>query len=175
MLMFWIVLDRETHQPSIVLLAREAVAWRRLRRVTLIRPVDPQPADVCYYVMDQSRNTALRLPGGLGRCPFGPPGSRLSLDDRAADPPGLLRVVWFPSPGVAGETRVCRLSDVTREEVRANGVVENFGERGFCPEMFPHEWDNMRWDEQLYWCWGRDFPGFPASVNPWVWVCVVAC
>jgi hypothetical protein len=100
------------------------------------------------------------------------------------DPNEAGRMIWRPSifmPRWASrltleitDVRVERLQEITREDVRAEGVPDTYGEGADqrFPEMEPHVWDNMTWREQWAYCWDsinakRDH-GWDA--NPWVWV-----
>lgn len=72
------------------------------------------------------------------------------------------------------EVRVEHLQEITLEGVRAEGVPETWGDWGpYQPAgMQPHEWDNMRWDEQWHWLWDslNATRGYGWETNPWVWV-----
>lgn len=73
------------------------------------------------------------------------------------------------------KVRVERLQDITREDVRAEGIPETWGNGAIglrFPGLQPHEWDNMRWDEQWKKCWDsiNAERGFDWAQNPWVWV-----
>ncbi len=74
------------------------------------------------------------------------------------------------------DVRCQRLQDITREDVRAEGIPETYGEvPGWVEERFPgmagHEWDNLRWDEQWAKAWDSINGDRGAwSTNPWVWV-----
>lgn len=69
-----------------------------------------------------------------------------------------------------------RLQTITREDVRAEGIPETFGDWGEMrfPGFESHLWDNMRWDEQWKLCWdqlnGKRASGAYAwDMNPHVW------
>ncbi len=69
--------------------------------------------------------------------------------------------------------RVERVQDITLSDVRAEGVPETWGDwLGTQPDMEPHEWDNMRWDEQWEYRWDSICAkrGNGWDANPWVWV-----
>jgi hypothetical protein len=71
--------------------------------------------------------------------------------------------------------RAQRLQNISREDVRAEGIPETYGEcdgyveRHF-PKTEPHEWDNMRFGQQWQMCWDSiNGKRAPWSSNPWVW------
>lgn len=53
------------------------------------------------------------------------------------------------------DVRAERVQDISREDVRFEGVPETWGDwRGDPPKgMEPHEWDNKRFDKQWAWLW----------------------
>lgn len=72
------------------------------------------------------------------------------------------------------DVRVERLRSISREDVRAEGIPETFGDWGALrfPGFEAHVWDNMRFDEQWKLCWDQingDRPGCSWDANPWVW------
>lgn len=74
------------------------------------------------------------------------------------------------------DVRVQRLQDISLDDVREEGIPENYGERGEMvrirfPRLEPHEWDNMRYDEQWGMCWDsiNAKRGHGWDTNPWVW------
>lgn len=67
-----------------------------------------------------------------------------------------------------------RVQDISRDNVRAEGVPETWGDWDSHPKnLEPHEWDNMRYDEQFAFCWNAIYKkkGFGWAANPWVWCC----
>lgn len=69
---------------------------------------------------------------------------------------------------------VGRVQDITRSDVRAEGVPETMGAwLGTQPNMEGHEWDNRRWNEQWQYVWDSIYAakGFGFDANPWVWAC----
>jgi hypothetical protein len=73
------------------------------------------------------------------------------------------------------DIRAERLQAITREDVRAEGVPETFGEipdwvESRFPELASHEWDNLNWAAQWERCWDSiNGKTFPWSSNPFVW------
>lgn len=70
-----------------------------------------------------------------------------------------------------------RLLPISVEEVRAEGVPENWGEADpeffRCPgirELEPHVWDNMTAEEQWIAVWDSINGKGSAAKRPWVWV-----
>lgn len=71
--------------------------------------------------------------------------------------------------------RVERLQQITREDVRAEGVPDTWGDwpsEDLPEKMEGHEWDNKTWAEQWAWCWDsiNAKRGFGWEKNPWIWV-----
>jgi len=70
---------------------------------------------------------------------------------------------------------VQRLQEIGREDVRAEGIPETYGEvAGWVEERFPgmlgHEWDNLQFEEQWAKCWDTiSGKRAPWDSNPWVW------
>lgn len=71
------------------------------------------------------------------------------------------------------DVRVERLQEISREDVRAEGIPETYGEWGAIrfPGFESHIWDNMRFNEQFKMCWDQlnAKRGYSWDSNPWVW------
>lgn len=65
--------------------------------------------------------------------------------------------------------RVERLQEISREDVRREGVPETAGDWDQCP-MIGHEWDNRTYCEQWQWLWEKINGPESWAANPWVWV-----
>jgi len=137
---------------------------------------DARGAAVMVYAADDSANYLLAKDGGDGDlCGVG----------KMVDESQWCKIKrWRPSihmPRWASRitlevigVRVERLQEITLADVRAEGIPETYGDSNLVasmfPEMPPHEWDNMRFDEQWKLLWESiNGPG-SWSTNQWVWV-----